>query len=84
MKEILKLCLPEQRLTLYNIPSFNVGDVDDFLRQVAIVKGKLKTGGILDIDTTARIVLRDWNEGTQTWNFLNYDQRTDYFSVCWS
>ena len=82
MKEILKLCLPEQRLTLYNIPSFNVGDVDDFLRQVAIVKGKLKTGGILDIDTTARIVLRDWNEGTQTWNFLNYDQRTDYFSVC--
>jgi len=82
VKEILKLCLPEQRLTLYNIPSFNVGDVDDFLRQVAIVKGKLKTGGILDIDTTARIVLRDWNEGTQTWNFLNYDQRTDYFSVC--
>ncbi|QCE10442.1 guanine nucleotide-binding protein-like NSN1 [Vigna unguiculata] len=63
VKEILKLCLPEQRLTLYNIPSFNVGDVDDFLRQVAIVKGKLKTGGILDIDTTARIVLRDWNEG---------------------
>ena len=82
MKEILKLCLPEQLVTLYKIGSFNVGDVNDFLRQVAIVKGKLKNGGIHDIDTTARIVLRDWNEGTHTWNFLNYDQRTDYFSVC--
>ena len=81
MKEILKLCLPEQLVTLYKIGSFNVGDVDDFLRKVAREKGKLKKDGIHDVATTARIVLRDWNEGTHAWNFLNYDQRTDYFSV---
>jgi len=81
MKEILKLCLPEQRVTLYKIGSFNVGDVDDFLLKVAEEKRKLKEGGIHDVATTARIVLRDWNEGTHAWNFLNYDQRTNYFFV---
>jgi len=81
VKEILKLCLPEQLVTLYKIGSFNVGDVDDFLRKVAREKGKLKKDGIHDVATTVRIVLRDWNEGTHAWNFLNYDQRTDYFSV---
>ncbi|QCE10907.1 nuclear GTP-binding protein [Vigna unguiculata] len=63
LKEILKLCLPEQLVTLYKIGSFNVGDVDDFLRKVAREKGKLKKDGIHDVATTARIVLRDWNEG---------------------
>ena len=82
MKEILKLCLPEQLVTLYKIPSFNVGDVDDFLLKVAEAKGKRTKRGIFDVATAARIVLRDWNEGTHTWNFLNYDQRIDYFSVC--
>ncbi|KAK7355368.1 hypothetical protein VNO80_14623 [Phaseolus coccineus] len=63
VKEILKLCLPEQLVTLYKIPSFNVGDVDDFLRKVATVRGKLKKGGIVDIAAAARIILHDWNEG---------------------
>ncbi|XP_027927619.1 guanine nucleotide-binding protein-like NSN1 [Vigna unguiculata] len=65
VKEILKLCLPEQLVTLYKIGSFNVGDVDDFLRKVAREKGKLKKDGIHDVATTVRIVLRDWNEGTK-------------------
>ncbi|MCI09788.1 guanine nucleotide-binding-like protein, partial [Trifolium medium] len=30
---------------------------------VATVRGKLKKGGIVDIDAAARIVLHDWNEG---------------------
>ncbi|XP_047183068.1 guanine nucleotide-binding protein-like NSN1 [Vigna umbellata] len=63
VKEILKLCMPEQLVTLYKIPSFNVGDVDDFLRKVATVRGKLKKGGIVDVAAAARIILHDWNEG---------------------
>ncbi|QCD94290.1 nuclear GTP-binding protein [Vigna unguiculata] len=63
VKEILKLCLPKQLVTLYKIRSFNVGDVDDFLLKVAEAEGKLTKSGKFDVATTARIILRDWNEG---------------------
>ncbi|RDX87247.1 Guanine nucleotide-binding protein-like NSN1 [Mucuna pruriens] len=63
VKEILRLCKDDRLVTLYNIPSFEHGSVDDFLRMVATVRGKLKKGGIVDIDAAARIVLHDWNEG---------------------
>ncbi|XP_061353321.1 guanine nucleotide-binding protein-like NSN1 [Gastrolobium bilobum] len=61
VKEILKLCPARLLVTLYKIPSFD--SVDDFLQKVATVRGKLKKGGIVDIEATARIVLHDWNEG---------------------
>ncbi|KAK7339111.1 hypothetical protein VNO77_19755 [Canavalia gladiata] len=61
VKEILKLCPARLLVTLYKIPSFD--SVDDFLRMVATVRGKLRKGGIVDIDAAARIVLYDWNEG---------------------
>lgn len=48
-------------VTLYKIPSFET--VDDFLYKVATVRGKLKKGGLVDIEASARIVLHDWNEG---------------------
>ncbi|WJX10915.1 Guanine nucleotide-binding protein-like nsn1 [Trifolium repens] len=61
VKEILKLCPARVLVSLYKIPSFE--SVDDFLQIVATVRGKLKKGGIVDIDAAARIVLHDWNEG---------------------
>ncbi|KAK3032142.1 hypothetical protein RJ639_034967 [Escallonia herrerae] len=61
VKEILKLCPAKVLVTLYNLPSFD--SVDDFLQKVATVRGKLKKGGIVDVDAAARIVLHDWNEG---------------------
>ncbi|KAL8494277.1 hypothetical protein ACS0TY_025175 [Phlomoides rotata] len=61
VKEILKLCPDRVLVTLYKVPSFD--SVDDFLQKVATVRGKLKKGGVLDIEATARIVLHDWNEG---------------------
>lgn len=61
MKEILKLC-PEQMLArIYKLSGFD--SVDDFLYKVATIRGKLKKGGIVDINAAARIVLHDWNEG---------------------
>ncbi|CAH8355180.1 unnamed protein product [Eruca vesicaria subsp. sativa] len=61
VKEILKLCSSQMLVTLYKIPSFEA--VDDFLYKVATVRGKLKKGGLVDIEAAARIVLHDWNEG---------------------
>ncbi|XP_042053532.1 guanine nucleotide-binding protein-like NSN1 [Salvia splendens] len=61
VKEILKICPDNVLVTLYKIPSFD--SVDDFLEKVATVRGKLKKGGGVDVDATARIILHDWNEG---------------------
>lgn len=62
VKEILNLCPHETLLSLYKVPSFT--SVDDFLQKVATLRGKLKKGGIVDVEAAARIVLHDWNEGT--------------------
>lgn len=61
VKEILKLCPDRLLVTLYKIPTFS--SVDDFLQKVATVRGKLKKGGIVDVEAAARIILHDWNEG---------------------
>ena len=62
VKEILSICPHEKLLSLYRVPSFS--SVDEFLQKVATLRGKLKKGGIVDVEAAARIVLHDWNEGT--------------------
>ena len=57
----MKLCPSKTLVTLYKLSSFDT--VDDFLQKVAVIRGKLKKGGIVDIGAAARIVLHDWNEG---------------------
>ncbi|KAI4356226.1 hypothetical protein L6164_000265 [Bauhinia variegata] len=61
VKEILKLCPARLLVTIYKIASFD--SVDDFLQKVASVRGKLKKGGLVDVEAAARIILHDWNEG---------------------
>lgn len=61
MKEILRLCPADKLVSIYKINNFS--DVDEFLMNVAMVRGKLKKGGVADILAAARIVLHDWNEG---------------------
>lgn len=48
-------------MSIYKIPSFQTSD--EFLQQVAQVRGKLKKGGIMDVVAAAKLVLKDWNEG---------------------
>uniref|UniRef100_A0A7N2M2E7 NAC domain-containing protein n=1 Tax=Quercus lobata TaxID=97700 RepID=A0A7N2M2E7_QUELO len=60
VKEILRRCPPSMLVTLYKLPSFD--SVDDFLQEVAIVRGKLKKGGVVDVEAAERIVLHDWNQ----------------------
>ncbi|CAN6298635.1 unnamed protein product [Urochloa humidicola] len=61
VKEILGICPHEKLISLYKVPSFS--SVDDFLQKVATFRGKLKKGGVVDVEAAARIVLHDWNEG---------------------
>lgn len=51
-------------MSIYKIPKFS--NVDEFLLNVATVRGKLKKGGVVDSLAAARIVLHDWNEGTSS------------------
>ena len=61
VKEILSLCPHEKLLSLYKVPSFS--SVDDFLQKIATLRGKLKKGGVVDVEAAAKIMLHDWNEG---------------------
>lgn len=58
---ILQRCKKEHLQMLYNIPYFD--GVLGFLLAVARGKGRLKKGGVPDLDGTARSVLRDWVSG---------------------
>lgn len=59
--EILRRCPAEQLMLMYKTSRFE--DVDDFLRQVGRLQGKLKKGGVPDMIAAARVVLTDWNSG---------------------
>ena len=46
-------------LEYYCIPEYD--DVQEFLSHLAKKTGKLKKGGIPDLEAAAKSVLRDWN-----------------------
>ena len=46
---------------MYGVVSWE--DAEDFLKQLAIKKGKLKKGGEPDVEATAKLVLVDWQRG---------------------
>ncbi|OUM65233.1 hypothetical protein PIROE2DRAFT_41869, partial [Piromyces sp. E2] len=58
---IVSRCQTEQLMELYDVPSFE--NSHDFLLKLAASRGKLKKGGIPDIESTARSVIQDWNNG---------------------
>uniref|UniRef100_A0A7S1KT83 CP-type G domain-containing protein n=1 Tax=Percolomonas cosmopolitus TaxID=63605 RepID=A0A7S1KT83_9EUKA len=58
---ILDRCKVERLSARYKIPvCYNT---EDFLREIANQRGKLKKRGIPDVNQAARIVLKDWNSG---------------------
>eukprot|EP00124_Ichthyophonus_hoferi_P000076 Ihof_evm29s2 gene=Ihof_evmTU29s2 len=58
---ILKRCNHDQLIELYELPEFDT--VAEFLTHLAIKRGKIKKGGIADLDAAAHAVLQDWNNG---------------------
>jgi nuclear GTP-binding protein len=51
----------EQLMMLYNIPFFNT--TTEFLIHIARQKGRIRKGGIPDLENSARAILTDWNAG---------------------
>ncbi|CAO3697421.1 unnamed protein product [Rhizopus stolonifer] len=58
---ILSKCGIDQLRSIYNLSFF--GNTHEFLVLLALQKGKLKKGGIPDVEQVARQVLNDWNGG---------------------
>lgn len=58
---ILTRCNAAQLQQIYQIPDY--ANVHEFLLHVAIKKGKLKKGGVADLEGAAHAVLQDWNSG---------------------
>ena len=46
-------------MEFYCIPDF--ADVQEFLSHIARRHGRLKKGGLPDVDAAAKVVLHDWN-----------------------
>lgn len=61
IEEILKRVQKEDMLKLYKIADFS--NVTEFMVNVALRTGKLKKGGIPNLEEASKVVIRDWNEG---------------------
>lgn len=61
VESIMRRCRKEQLLKAYQVADF--ADTQQFLNQIAKRRGKLRKGGIVDLQAAARIVLQDWNMG---------------------
>lgn len=59
--QILERCPKEALMQVYKLPDFN--SVQEFLFLVAQNRGKLKKGGVPDVDQAATLVLQEWNSG---------------------
>jgi len=59
--EILKRVEHNKLLCHYQIAEFS--SVTEFLTNLAIRRGKLQKGGIVDLESSAKVVLNDWNAG---------------------
>lgn len=63
VQAIVEKCPGAYLMQVYSIPKFPKGDVLAFLGLVARAMGKLKKGGVPNVDAAARTVLHDWNNG---------------------
>lgn len=61
VNKIVSRINPIQMMEFYGIPAFNNGD--EFLIEIAKSRGRMKPGGIPDLQVAARMVLQDWNRG---------------------
>lgn len=61
IEDILKKVNKSQLLIQYEIADFSTAT--EFLINVAMRRGKLGKGGIVDLEASARLVLTDWTSG---------------------
>jgi hypothetical protein len=61
VERLIMRCDASQLSAVYEVGTFR--DAIDFVHQVGIRRGRVRQGGVIDEDETARIVLQDWNDG---------------------
>ncbi|KAI8050884.1 P-loop containing nucleoside triphosphate hydrolase protein [Syncephalis plumigaleata] len=61
VETVISRCDRQQLMMLYGLPVFN--STQEFLVLLAQQRGKLKKGGVADLEGAARSVLQDWNNG---------------------
>jgi len=61
VNSILERCPKESLMHAYMLPDYN--STEEFLFNVAKNRGKLKKGGVPDVEQAATLVLQDWNSG---------------------
>jgi len=61
VESIIRRCRKEQLLKAYQVADFK--DSQEFLNHIAKKKGKMRKGGIVDLQAAACTVLQDWNNG---------------------
>eukprot|EP00058_Branchiostoma_floridae_P026220 XP_002611710.1 hypothetical protein BRAFLDRAFT_63599 [Branchiostoma floridae] len=62
---ILRRCNKQQIMLNYGVPDY--ANVHEFLALLAKRQGKLKKGGVPDVDKAAKLVLQDWTIGKITY-----------------
>ena len=62
VERLISRCDPQQLSAVYSIGDFHE-DAVEFVKQVGIRRGRLRHGGVVDEDETARMILHDWNDG---------------------
>jgi nuclear GTP-binding protein len=63
IESILQRCPAPYLMELYGVAKFSPEDPLSFLGLVAKSTGKLKKGGIPNVEATAKTILHDWNNG---------------------
>ncbi|XP_061175833.1 guanine nucleotide-binding protein-like 3 homolog [Saccostrea echinata] len=76
---ILKRCSREQLMLHFKIPDFK--DTSEFLSLLATRQGKLKKGGIPDINKAAKMVLQEWTCGKITYYTHPPEKQTTHISA---
>lgn len=59
--DMLSRCDPAQIMEYYSVPAFT--STMEFLQHLSRRLGKLKKGGVPNVEASARVVLQDFNEG---------------------
>ncbi|XP_013382041.1 guanine nucleotide-binding protein-like 3 homolog [Lingula anatina] len=65
VEAIMRRCSKQQLMLHYNVPDYK--DVQEFLSLLATKMGRLKKGGVPDVDKAAKTVLQDWTSGKITY-----------------
>ncbi|XP_062593565.1 guanine nucleotide-binding protein-like 3 homolog, partial [Saccostrea cucullata] len=76
---ILKRCSKDQLMLHFKIPDFK--DTSEFLSLLATRQGKLKKGGIPDINKAAKMVLQEWTCGKITYYTHPPEKQTTHISA---